>query len=46
MPMSSIESANVAVKKVMLTASCVTSKDDEIDDKRRVTYQHLTAKKS
>ena len=35
MPMSSIESANVAVKKVMLTTSCVTIEDDEIDDCRR-----------
>ena len=42
MPMSLIESTNVAVKKVMLTASCVT-KDDEID-KRRETYQHFTSK--
>ena len=44
MPMSSIESANVAVKKVMLTASRVTE-DDEIDGcKRRGTYQHFTSK--
>ena len=44
MPMSSIESANVAVKKVMLTASCVME-DDEIDGcKRRGTYQHFTSK--
>ena len=35
MPMSSIESVNVAVKKVMLMASCVTTEDDEIDDCRR-----------
>ena len=44
MPMSSIESANMAVKKVMLTASRVTAKDDEIDDKRRGTYQYFTSK--
>ena len=44
MPMSSIESANVAVKKVMLTALHVTE-DDEIDGcKRRGTYQHFTSK--
>ena len=44
MLMSSIESANVAVKKVMLIASRVTTKDDEIDDKRHGTYQHFTSK--
>ena len=33
-----IESANVAVKKVMLTASRVTTEDDEIN-KRCGTYQ-------
>ena len=44
MPMSSIESANVAVKKVMLTASCVTE-DDEIDGcKHRATHQNFTSK--
>ena len=44
MPMSSIELANVAVKRVMLTASCVTAEDDEIDDKHHGTYQHFTSK--
>ncbi len=43
MPMSLIELANVAVKKVMLMALRVTAEDDEIDDKRHGTYQ---AKKS
>ena len=42
--MSSIESANVAVKKVMLMASHVTAKDDEIDDKHHGIYQHFTSK--
>ena len=28
----------------MLTASRVTAEDDEIDDKRRGTYQHFTSK--
>ena len=42
--MSSIESANVAVEKVMLTTSCVTE-DDEMDDcKHRGTYQQFTSK--
>ena len=44
MPMSSIESANVAVKKVMLTALRVTAKDDKINDECHGTYQHFTSK--
>ena len=45
MPSSSIESANVAVKKAMLTASCVTAEGNEIDDyKHRGTYQHFISK--
>ena len=44
MPMSSIESANVVVKKVMLTALRVMG-DDEIDGcKCRGTYQHFSSK--
>ena len=44
MQMSSIESADVAVKKVMLTASCVTG-DDKIDGcKRQGTYQHFSSR--
>ena len=44
MPMPSIESANVTVYKVMLTASRVTE-DDEIGCcKRRETCQHFTSK--
>ena len=40
MPSSSIESANVAVKKAMLMASHLTAEGDEIDDyKRHGTYQ-------
>ena len=35
MPMLSIESANVSVKKVMMMGSCVTAQDNEIDDKHR-----------
>ena len=40
MPSSSIESANFAVKKAMLTAPRVTAEDDETDDYKRCgTYQ-------
>ena len=47
MPSSSIESANVAVKKAMLTASRVTAEGDEIDDyKCRGIYQYFTSKES
>ena len=46
MPSSSIESANVAVKKAMLTASRVTAEGDEIaDHKCRVFTSTLPAKK-
>ena len=42
---SSIESANLAVKKAMLVASCVTTEGDEIDDYKHFgTYQHFTSK--
>ena len=44
MSMSSTELANVAVKEVMLTASCVTAEDDEIDDKHRGIYQQRKVK--
>ena len=45
MPSSSIESANFAVKKAMLTAPRLTAEDDETDDyKHRGTYQHFTSK--
>ena len=44
MPMSLIESANVAVKKLLLIPSRVTE-DDKIDGcKHRATYQHFTSK--
>ena len=44
MQMSSIESANVVVKKVMLIASCVTENDTIDSCKRQGTYQHFTSK--
>ena len=45
MPSSLIKSANLAVKRAMLTASRVTADGDEIDDYKRCgTYQHFTSK--
>ena len=50
MPMSSIESANFAVREAMMNSSTRVSEHDEteFDDKikRRGPYQYLTAKKS
>ena len=44
MPSSSIEPVNFSVKNAMLMAPRVTAEDDEIDVKRRGTYQHFTSK--